>query len=484
MRLCESALLAGLLLASAQCVSAQSLEHSIVLDDGDPAIADNGFGIVMDPDGIHAYVSLPGELDFMNPAAANNDNVVKLDLAAGAMTGMGQTGLYPEDVAVTHTASGAARHVYVADSTSGTVTCLTPALQPVGTVNLTPCFGGTFNSIFPFGLLVSPDQNRVYVTTTGGCGTVDVIDSDPASVSFNTVVQSFTVPGSGGRPTWWNHPLMVIPTTTYDAGFTLSRGGFAVVDVSNPVLQTVHVDSPALPNHFAFTTEAVVIPGNRVLLSIGNEILPTVYECDIQSGATTRTLDLNTVTGIVLHGLAVSPDQATAVVTSLNGGHSVFFDIATFTITGVHQHGSPTKPNDAVFTPDGSRLAVSLQGTNRVDLLKDLPGYVLRLTAPATVNVGSPLTWSVDNCEAGQPFAIYASLSGAGPQQFGPYTVHLSSPFELIHAGLGDLDGDGGISIVVPAGLGLSGLTVSSQAATVDRDGAIRLSNGRQTLIN
>ena len=57
------------------------------------------------------------------------------------------------------------------NSTSGSVSCFTPALAPVATIPL-PRLLRRFP--YPFGLLVSPDQTRVYVTTLGGCGDVHV----------------------------------------------------------------------------------------------------------------------------------------------------------------------------------------------------------------------------------------------------------------------------------------------------------------------
>jgi DNA-binding beta-propeller fold protein YncE len=451
------------------------LDHSVTLDDGDAASPDLGFGVTLSRDGVHAYATIAG--DVFGP---NNADLARIDVVTGSQINTGPTQAYPEDAAITYDALGAARHVYVSNSTTGSVSCLTPALVPVVNVPLPTCFGG---SSYPFGLLVSPDQTRLYVTTLAGCGDVHVVDCDPASGTFNTVLGSFVVPGGGGRPSWAPYPVMVIPTTTYDAAFTLSTGGFAVVDVLNTASQASYQVSAPIANHYAFATECVVVPGGRVLLSIGGEIFPTVYECSVATGAVLRTLNLNTVTGIQLHGLAVNPDQTLGVVTSLNGGESVFFDLATFTVAGVHDHGSTSKPNDAVFTPDGSRVVVSLQGAARVDVLKKVPGYALELAAPSTAAVGTFVSFTIDNCEAGQPFAIYASLAGAGPQQVGPFTVYLTDPVFPLHAALGDVNGDHSVSFFVPSVPGLPGLTVATQAGTVDRDGAIRLSNGVQTLI-
>ena len=62
--------------------------------------------------------------------------------------------------------------------------------------------------------------------------------------------------------------------------------------------------------------------------------------------------------------------------------------------------------------------------------------------------------------------------------------MYLSNPFDLAYQGVGDLHGGESVTFVVPNIPGLPGMTVSTQAVTVDRDGGFRLSNGAQTLIN
>ncbi len=465
------------------CLAAQSLDRSLSLDDGDPLSIDHGFGVTLDPDGVHLYATIAGDLSFGNPTAFNNDNVVKFDLLTGAQVAIGSTGLYPEDITITHDAQGAARFIYVSNSTSGTVSCLTPALQPVATIALSPCFGSVFLGSFPFGMLLSPDETRLYVTTVGGCDTIEVLDVDPASPTFNTRVGSFTVVGGGGRPSWWNYPLMVVPTSTFDASFTYALGGFTVVDVTNPLLQTPHLVTAPIVNHFTAAYEAQVISGGRVLLTVGFEVFPTVYLCDVATGNTITSLNLNAITGLVLHGLGVNADETVGAATSLNGGETALFSIPALTLLSTWDHGSTARPNDATFTPDGSRLIVSMQGRTRVDILKQLPGYDLRLIAPPTVALGATFTAGLDHCESGQPWAIYASPAGPGPTIIGPYTIALSTPFDPLFGGVGDLHGVSTAVAAVPAVSSLSGLTIYLQAVTVDRDGGIRLSLGQQTTI-
>ncbi len=480
----RSAAFAALFLASATCcLPAQFLERTIPVTDNDPLSADHPFGIALDPTGTSAYVTLCGDPTTSNFSAWNNNNVVKVDIWSGTQTAIGVTGLFPEDACVVKDSTGGARNIYVADSTSGTVTCLTPSLAPVATITLTPCFGGTFFSVFPFGLISSPDGNRVFVTTSGGCGTIDVIDSNPQSATFNTVVGSFTVPDSGGRPAWLSYPNLLLPIATFDTNFTTARAGFAIVDVTNPANQTAHlISSTPLPFQYHFATEVVPLSTGRLLVTIGGEVIPTFYEC-LPNGTVTRTVSLNTLTGINLHGLAVDPEQRIAVLTSISGSDTIYVDLATFTVAGSFDHGGISKPNDVIFSPDGSRAFVSMQGLAQVDVISHLPGYSLALDVPATVATGTTLNIGLRRCESGQPWALFASAAGGGPLIVSGFTVFLTAPFYEVASGIGATDGTGGVAFAIPSGPVFSGLTAYFQMVTVDRDAVIRLSNGASTSI-
>jgi len=472
---------ASVVVLSTLSLSAQALERVIPLTDNDPSSMDHPFGITLDPSGTSAYVPLCGLPAFSNFAASNNDNIVKVDLWTGAQLAVGQTELFPEDACVVKDATGQARHVYVSNSTSGTISCLTPGLAPVATITLTPCWGSVFFSVFPFGMVASPDGNRIYVTTAGGCGTIDVIDSDPASPTFNTVVQSFTVQDCGGRPEWLAWPNLLVPITTYDANYTTSRAGFSVVDVTNPANQQAHlVSSIPFPFQYHFATEVHALSNGRVLVTIGGEVYPTFYEC-LSNGTVTRSVSLNTLTGINLHGLAVDPEERIAVLTSISGSDTIWVDLATFTVVGVFDHGGISKPNDVVFAPDGSRAFVTMQGLTQIDVMAQIPGYTLALDVPITVATGGVLNIGLRRCESGRPWALWASLSGSGPLNVGGYNVLLTAPFYELIGGVGAQNGTASASFAVPAGPSFAGFNVSFQAVTLDRDGSVRLSNGAST---
>ena len=463
--------------AAAAC--GQTLETSVFPTDFDPASSDKPFGLAFDPDGRTVYVPLAGDLSFSSPQTANNADVVRIDVLTGLQTAVGPTGLYPEEVAVAVDSTGQARHVYVSNSTDGTITCLTPDLTTtVATISLSPCFGSVFFGAFPYGLLLSSDGTRLYVTTVGGCDTVDVLDVDPSSAGFNTLIGSFTVTGSSGRPSWRNGVEIVFPVTIYNAAFTSSQAGFTVVDPTNPAAAASHPVAPS-PGTLGFhsANEAVVLPGDVVLIPVFGGSNPTLIEASVATGAITRTLVMPpALTSPSLHGLAVSADGRRAAVTSFSGGDTVFVDLASFTVSGIYDHGATSTPNEVAFTPDGSRLVATLQGHSRVDVLKDLPGYDLRLVAPATAAQGSPFTISIADCETGSPFGVFVSTN-PGPILVGNTVVQLGLPLFELFSGVGDGFGTASAAFVMPSIPGLSGLVFYTQGVTVDRDGDLRFSN-------
>ena len=214
---------------------------------------------------------------------------------------------------------------------------------------------------------------------------------------------------------------MVVPTTTYDAGFTLSQGGFAVVDVLNPATQTSHLVTLRDPEPLSRSRpSASSIPGGKVLLSIGNEVVADASTSAASRPArVTRTLDLNTITG------DQPPRARRRTRTRPRRRHvaqrrrqSIFFDLATFTVVGIYDHGSFSQPNDVVFTPDGSRARGLAAGHGARRRAQARPG--LRALARGA-GVGDrrrqPDVHDRTTCESGQPCAIYFSLAGAGPQQ-------------------------------------------------------------------
>ena len=483
MRLALLGLFLALLLSATS--GAQVIDHVVPLSDGDPNTPDHPFGIALHPDGLRAYVTLCGNLVPWPPPppaqypAWNNDKVVLIDLESGIHEQIGTTGLYPEDAALALDASGAVRHVYVADGTDGTVTCLTPELVPVATIPLPTCFGASFASIYPFGMLASPDGTRVLVTT-GGCGNLAVVDSDPASPTFNTVIGSTVIPGGHGRPRWLGYPLAVVPLTTYDPrpSPAWSQVGLAVVDVTSPGTWQAFTVTPVTPWAFPSTSDCRVLPNGNVLLPVGYDAFPRLLQVDPTSGTVVAQLLLNLPNGSGLHGLAISPDGRLAAVTNLIANEVTWVDLATFTqlaTTTVPPWGS--LPNAAVFTRDGSRLAVTLQGAAGVAVFRDLPGYDLLFVTDPTPPLGGALPLDLHNVEHGRPAIVFASVTGPGPQVVFGHKFLLSGPVIPIAFLTGDVLGDAATALPLPADPAFSGAMAWLQAATIDRTGAVRISS-------
>ena len=484
-----------LLLACCAWAGAQSLESTIDLSDGDPQTSDAPFGITLDPDGVHAYVALCGDLPpWPLPPAPwaptwNNDKLIKIDLNTGAQVALATVGHYPEDIAITTGSSGTARHVYVSNSSSGTVTCLTPNLGLVSHIPLSSCFGATYGSSFPFGILASPGGDRVYVFGTG-CGTVDVVDADPNSSLFNTVVETFSVPDLFGRPCWLNAQTLAVPVTRYNYNATLgysdySTTGFAVVDVNAPGTQSTWIVTPAQQFSYPQITDLAVAPDGQVLCPIGYGLIPEVVKVDPVTGVVTDTLDLSAHMGVGLHGAATSPDGATLAITSLNGGEVGLVEVAPLSLMWVTDTGTASTvnlPNEVVFTRDGSRLAVTLQGATSVQIYQGMPGFDLQLSAPIAVSGGTSGVIGVDAIQAGRAAWVYAS-DIPGPSTFGPWTAAIGTPFFLLTTLTGNAQGSASAMIQAPGAPNLVGQVFYLQAATQDWSGLVRLSGGRQTTI-
>jgi DNA-binding beta-propeller fold protein YncE len=363
------------------------------------------------------------------------------------------------------------------------VSALDPGLSGAVSIRLPACpFGGSY----PFGILASPDGSRVLVTTLG-CGDVHLLDSDPASPQFNTVTSSFNLPGGHGRPSWVAGPLALVPRSTFDPNFVYGEAAFAVVDVTAPGgAQSYPLLSTPPPGLYDTATDSAILPSGLGLVTVGFGQGGYLLEVDPSSGVVTRSLAFGATSGDKLHGLGVDPDGRIAAVTFFSvASDVVFVDLASFSILGTVSIGGDTQPNEVVFTRDGSRCLVTLQKSNGVAVLGDLPGYVLELETTSVVPPGGTWEMSLRHIEHGQPAALFVSLAGGGPQLIGGETVHLSDPFWLLGEFVGDPDGGAMAQIPITAATAaaLGGATLHFQAATVDRSGAIRLSGADQTFI-
>ena len=475
---------------AAVTLHAQVLDATIQVTDNQPSSADKVFGITRDVSGTKLYAALCGDLaPWTAPPAQwgnyNNDNVVRIDIATAAQDAIGVCGLFPEDIAITRHANGDTRHVWVSNSNSGTVTRLDADLTAPLEILLTPCFGANFGAVYPFSILASDDSTRVIVQGTS-CGTLDVIDAVPSSPTFSTIVNTISVPDMFGRMLWAAPQVLAVPYTTFNfdpvVGYsTSSVTGIKLVNVQLGTVVATISAGPSAQFAYPSITDLVLTPAGTILGAVGYGFSPQLVEFDLQTSSVSRVLNFPPVQiGLGLHGLALSPDGATCVITDMLGAQVVFVDVATFALVGTAATGTGSQPNELVFSRDGSRLYVSHQGAPVIQRWKQLPGHELRLQVPPAPVGGSTAVISLGNIEAGNAAALFMSLS-PGPTQIGSLSIGLGLPFELFTVLSGDLDGHAAFGAPVP--LGLAGLSFWLQAATVDNDGLLRLSNTAQTTL-
>lgn len=468
-------------------VSSQTLLQTFQLSDGNPSSSDRPFGVLVEPDGVHAIVPLAGELlPFSQPPSAsalfNNDQVLRIDLVTGAVVDQATVGLYPDDPCITTNANGQIRHYFVTNSTDGSVTVLDPTFTPIATVALTPCFGATFFSVFPFGIAASPDSSRVVVTTIG-CGDIAVIDSDPASPNFLDVT-SYPIGGTFGRPVWLDSHTIACPHNLCDATFTWCITGLLVLDLTAPAQFQSIPESAPTPFLYESGTDCALLPNGRVLITVGFGVAPRLTEFgpdSVGQFSITRSLDLSPHVGVGLHGLGVDSSGTLAVTTSTTSqGELAFIDIPSFTVLSVRSTNTAgvAIPNEVAFTPDDTQIVVTVQQLEELRIYDDLPGLGLALTGTPSVGLGGVATLTLDGITRSREAFLFVSLAGNGPQVFGAVTLRLSDPYFLFASVVGDALGDATISIQVPMDPALSGLQSHWQAATLTASGALRVSNG------
>ena len=130
------------------------------LDDGDSATPDTGFGIAMSPDGVHAYATDRGR-----PVRRSTTTTSRGSTSSpGTQVGIAQAQLYPEDPALT-LRRGRRRPPRLRRELDHGIGELPHAGARLRRDHSAPAVLRV--SSYPFGVLASPDQSRLYVSTIG-----------------------------------------------------------------------------------------------------------------------------------------------------------------------------------------------------------------------------------------------------------------------------------------------------------------------------
>jgi YVTN family beta-propeller protein len=236
----------------------------------------------------------------------------------------------------------------------------------------------------PFGIAVRADGQRIYVANRGLSGsingTVSVIDSNPASPTFNTVVATVTI-GLDTRP----------------AGIVVTPDGSKVY-VANDLVDTVSVISTAT-NTIVGTIPvapgprgiAVTPDGSKVVVAsrnFGGALQSSVTVIDTATDTVMATVNLDTAAFAAF--VTIHPDGRRVYVSEERAANVAVLDLATgtaFVAIGAGGSVSATGPDPFIDLADSTLTAdhlLLLQGT------LTLSQPLLRATN-ATLNLGKSL---------------------------------------------------------------------------------------------
>jgi DNA-binding beta-propeller fold protein YncE len=464
-----SFLAAAILAFGAGGLQGQEIARTIDLDDGD-SIPDFSFGMELSQDGTTLAVTICGDI-----FAPNNHRIVVVDTATDGITGEGQTGNYPEEVATRYNSTGGVDNIFVSNSSDGTVSVLNADLSPAGLVDLS-LLGGAY----PFGLVFGPQGRFLYVSTVNA-GEIFVIDTEPGA-TFLDVVDTFHLPA------WFNGRMAIDGGKLIVAGTDLALGAvLTIVDLSNPTL----IDTVLLEGHlatWASANDVAVVDGFAYVPVLDYNSSKFLYEVDLGLAppAVTRAIPLSPLSFSLLeHGIAASPDGNTLVVTSLDGMVQIVCRktgslLAEVDLTTIGSGGG----NEALFSKDGKKVYITDVYDSLVYVLSGVPEHGLYLDGPDSAPLGGQVTLAVTGGEAGGRGALLASLK-SGSIQMPRFILDLGMPVYTLHQGLFD----GANSLPLPywtiptAWGGLVGATIHLQALAEDGDGEVRPSNTLEILI-
>jgi large repetitive protein len=300
-----------------------------------------------------------GTLGFTDPAGAPLTYTIKADPANGSVV-VDSAGNY------TYTPTPAARAVAAADPNAETDTFSVTASNGLATADttisapITPAAQTSSPNTIniaggPFGVAVSPDRSRVYVTDYDS-GKVSVIDTATKTVTATIAV--------GANP----QAVAFSPdgSTAYVTNF--ADNTVSVIDTAtNTVTKTIPVDAGP-------STLAVSSDGAHVY--VVNYTGDTISAIDTASGTVTSTIGAQGYPA----GIVISPDNATLYVANYENDR--VFVTGTYAgspghLVYVGKSGYTALPNSLALSPDGTRLYVDDYGLDSIHVIDTATGLTV-----------------------------------------------------------------------------------------------------------
>ncbi|MBL8694891.1 MAG: hypothetical protein JNJ88_12415 [Planctomycetes bacterium] len=429
------------------------------------------FGLAWGPNG-HLYVSLAGQSAFVNPQAFNNNVVVRIDPATGSIAGMVPVGLYPEEIAFASASSSPPVGI-VTNSTDSSVTIFDVGTDaPIATVVLGPFF-----ALYPFGVVTNAAGTRAWVSVGDGSQRLFAIDLDPASATaFQEIPSELTVLASGSAGRFVRSGAdLVLPTTAYLPSFS---GSTAAIE-RRPLPGTFGaVASAVLRSEGSFSAypsaQDTVIGPDGVAYVAGYDMGKRIYGFSPTTGEFVRAFPSGTAIGAHT-GLAISPDGSILVVCDIASEEVAFLDVARGTVISIVHTPSVGfgyfQPNDAIFSPDGSRVYVTCQGSEAV-LVFSAPASPspfappLAFTVQPTVpSVGSSVTLATAGVAASESVFVVADTSDVAVDLGAAGVLHFTASASLVASAVGS---DVLLTTPTPTGAAYYGFNFLCQAVAID----------------
>ncbi|MCI0724187.1 MAG: hypothetical protein L0338_35285 [Acidobacteria bacterium] len=309
-------------------------------------VAVNPFGATVAPDGGTVWVANSGTVTI------NGNTVTVIDANTFAIQSTITVGFFPEDIAFAR----AGTQAFVTNSTSATVSVIDTAARVVTqTVDL-----AAVPMQFPFGVIASKNDTKVFVTSAGGqrdtsLRNIGILDNtNPANVVVNGAI---TVQGFTGRPALTpDGSLLIVPR---------SRGDFGPPEVllidpaTNQIVDTIFQD----PRVGAVLDVAVTPDGRFAYAGIFGGF-GGVWVIDLVTRSTVTvipTLDSR------IHGVGITPDGRFVFVTNFILGSVSVISTATNQIVETVPVGN--LPNEVTVTPDSTKAFVTNQGATTVSVI-------------------------------------------------------------------------------------------------------------------
>ncbi len=225
-----------------------------------------------------------------------------------------------------------AQNAYITNNSDSSVSVIDIKTNAVIATIHTPALG-------PFGVVVSPDGSKVYVSSNGNISVI----STSTNIIVNNITGFGTIGGFIDISPDGSKLYFISSGNTFDSLYVINATN------GNPI-------SSVILNHGRNGNGSrgiVVSPdGAKVYVADANNVIV------IDANTNTISTAINTGANL-LHGIAISPDGSKLYVTDYFGGNVLVINTSTNAITATVSTGGSSFPIGLVISPDATKLYVS-----------------------------------------------------------------------------------------------------------------------------